>query len=99
LNNELFNIIKQRFLYHLFAPAIYIIGLGLIFRYGEIFGSFCGQAALLFILFFMVISIIFDHKEEIIDIIFWTLIRVITYTVLAVGFAIFMKEIFKYFSK
>lgn len=85
--------VKQRLLYHAFVPLVFIIIFAFILRNGELFGAYCGHIALLSILMFMIISIYYDHKETYIDILLWSFIRIIVYSTIGVGVAIFTKKI------
>lgn len=82
-----------RIFYHGITPFVFSLVLALIFRYGEIFGGYCGHAVVFAMLVFLLFSFVFDHKEEIIDMLFWGFLRLITYTGFGVLIAIFFKEI------
>lgn len=94
MNEDLISKIKQRLFYHIWIPLVYIVLMSLVFRYGEVFGGYCGHVALFGIMLFMVFSILYDHKEDIWDLLLWTMIRMSGYTGLSVIFIIFQRKIF-----
>lgn len=82
----------QRFKYHFLVPAIFVISAAILLRVGA--GAYSGHVMILFIIVFLLSSIYHDHKESVFDMVLWAMIRLYVYIIVAVGLAVFYKEIY-----
>lgn len=87
--------LKYRFVYHILLPIIFVSYTTLFFRIGA--GKYSGEIIVFGAVMFVLSSIVADHKKQWIDILLWSLIRLISYTIIALGVSIFLKEIIRRF--